>query len=137
MTAAKKTAPPALDLPPRPPSKVEQGLAASEGVPAAERENSPEVLRERAIEAMVAAGLSREFAEASFELADNETGGTAADASTVAEAVSELTAWDFGAPYPTCGCHPAGGWTAVPAAQDGIGCEHGSWLRQPKGKTEK
>jgi hypothetical protein len=138
MTAAKKSAPPALELPPRPPSKVEQGLAEAKPpapAPAAEAaQPSADELRAKAIEAMVAAGLPRAYAEASFELregiADAEPGDAAAE---VAELAAESE--DFGAPLCPHGCHGPS-WRAVPAHLDGVGCEHGSFTRKPA-KTDK
>lgn len=129
MSTAKKTTPPPLELP-RPPSKVEQGLKGEQTEPqwiANEREadakaESPEALRETAISAMVAAGLSREFAEASFVLA--ETDATAAD---VAVAVGELSA----APLCKHGCHGES-WADVRADLDAVSCEHGSFPRRPQ-----
>lgn len=134
MSTAKKSTPPPLSLPERPPSKVEAGLKGDQNVtlnagddePSATvtggRDDSPEALRERAVEAMVAAGLSREFAEASFVLAEENL--TAAD---VAEAVTEVST------EPLCshGCHGQG-WADVPAALDGVSCEHGSFSRRPQ-----
>lgn len=136
MTAAKKSTPPPLSLPERPPSKVEQGLAGAKDERAAELDAaitestaSAEQLRERAIEAMVAAGLTREFAEASFILAD-EGEASAAD---VAGAVEEVRQLDFGQPLCSHGCHGPS-WDDVPAGRDGVGCEHGSFFRHPQGK---
>lgn len=127
MTARKHTPAP-LSLPERPPSKVEQGLAAEQGdttivgkVDAERTEQSAEELRERAIDAMVAAGLSREFAEASFVLAEDNA--TAAD---VAEAVDEIST----APLCEHGCHGQS-WADVPRELDAVACEHGSFARKP------
>jgi hypothetical protein len=135
---AKKAVPP-LSLPERPPSKVEQGLKGTDqnitvnagddepnatvtgGTPSADE------LRERAIEAMVAAGLSREFAEASFVLKEDDGETSAAD---VADAVGELDAEDFGAPLCPHGCHGPS-WRDIPAERDAVGCEHGSFSRKP------
>ena len=130
----KKTTPPPLELP-RPQSKVEAGLAAETeqnitvnagddepsatvtgGTPSAER------LREQAIAAMVAAGLSQEFAEASFVLA--EDGASATD---VAVAVGELS----DAPLCSHGCHGQS-WADVRADLDAVSCEHGSFPRRPQ-----
>lgn len=145
----RKSAPPALELPPRPPSKVEQGLAEAAPPPPAPVEEiehaadqrgqrSADELRVKAIEAMVAAGLPRAYAEASFELSAGFDAATAAEAAAeVADLAAEAQAEDFGAPFPTCGCHRWSGWKGVPAHLDGIGCEHGSWPRKPKGKTDK
>jgi hypothetical protein len=145
---AKTNTPPALELPPRPPSKVEQGLAEAKPpapAPAAEVERAADhaaeaaqpgadELRAKAIEAMVAAGLPRAYAEASFELregiADAEPGDAAAE---VAELAAESE--DFGAPLCPHGCHGPS-WRAVPAHLDGVGCEHGSFTRKPA-KTDK
>lgn len=133
MTAAKKSTPPALDLPPRPPSKVEQGLKGETETKATETEtaedDSPEAKRERAIEALVAAGKSREFAEAVFVLTEDDAEVTPAD---VADAVGEAEqhAKDFGAPLCPYGCHGPS-WADVPAERDAVGCEHGTFPRKP------
>lgn len=137
MTAAKKTTPavPPLSLPERPPSKVEQGLKGERAEPqwiANEREAelnaaiaestaTADELRDKAIAAMVAAGLSQEFAEAAFVLAEDNA--TAAD---VAEAVEEVST----APLCKHGCHGQS-WADVPRHLDGVGCEHGSFARKP------
>lgn len=126
----------ALDLPARPPSKVEAGLAAAEEKPggddiastpaqaAAVDDRTPQ---EIAIEAMVVAGISREVAEATFLLAE-EGNGTAGDAAQVAEAVAELVAEDHGQPI----CRECfGPWTSVNPRFAAVGCEHGSWSRRP------
>ena len=133
MSTSKKSTPPPLSLPERPPSKVEAGLkgeqaeltfAEKDAVLKAEalaEHNSPEALRERAIEAMVAAGLSREFAEASFVLADENP-----SPAVVAEAVAEVSA------EPLCeyGCHGES-WADVRADLEAVSCEHGSFARKP------
>lgn len=129
MSTSKKSTPPPLSLPERPPSKVEQGLAATEHTDAekaaaAEAEaaaNTPEALREQAIAAMVAAGLSQEFAEAAFVL--KEEGASAAD---VAEAVDEIST----APLCEYGCHGAS-WADVRADLEAVSCEHGPFARKP------
>ena len=130
----KKTTPaaPPLSLPERPPSKVEAGLAAGAApeVPPLTAEPAAELtadeLREQAIAAMVAAGLSQEFAEAAFVL--KEEGASAAD---VAEAVDEVST----APLCEHGCHGKS-WADVPRHLDGVGCEHGSFSRNP-GENDK
>lgn len=141
MPPQKKAVPP-LSLPERPPSKVEAGLAAAEvetniTVNAGDDETSATVtggtptadeLREQAIEAMVAAGLSRELAEATFVLAE-QGNGTADDAAEIADAVAELVAEDHG--QPLCGrCFPPS-WADVPAKFAGVSCVHGKWTRKP------
>jgi hypothetical protein len=141
MPPQKKAAPP-LSLPERPPSKVEQGLQGAAVVShpadggtqddadrAIAKAESPEALRERAIEAMVAAGLSRELAEATFVLAE-QGNGTADDAAEIADAVAELVAEDHG--QPLCQwCFPPT-WAEVPAKFAGVSCVHGNWTRKPK-----
>lgn len=125
MSTAKKNTPPPLELPARPPSKVEAGLKAEQAEPqwiANEREadaaaDTPEAKRERAIAAMVEAGLSQEFAEASFVL----EGASAAD---VAEAVGELEV----STAPLCGCH-GDSWADVRAELVSVSCEHGTYSR--------
>lgn len=150
MTAKKpeKAAPAlALDLPVRPPSKVEQGLAAAEesttgtsgpGVNVTVSGDDDPVAtvtggqspQEIAIEAMVAAGISRQVAEATFLLAE-EGSGTAGDAAQVAEAVAELVAEDHGQPI----CRECfGPWDSVNPKFDAVSCEHapdGGWRRRP------
>lgn len=139
MPPQKKAVPP-LSLPERPPSKVEAGLAAETELSFAERDaalkaealaghNSPEARRERAIAAMVEAGLSQELAEATFVLAE-QGNGTADDAAEIADAVAELVAEDHG--QPLCGrCFPPS-WADVPAKFAAVSCEHGNWTRNPK-----
>lgn len=142
MTAAKKNTPPALDLPPRPPSKVEQGLKGETETKATETDTTivgklnaerteltADEKRERAIEALVAAGKSREFAEAVFVLTEDDAEVTPAD---VADAVGEAEqhAKDFGAPLCPYGCHGPS-WADVPAERDAVGCGHGSFSRKP------
>jgi hypothetical protein len=138
MTAKPKSNVPALDLPPRPPSKVEQGLAADAkpderaaelDAAIAESGESLAAKRERAIAAMVEAGLSQEFAEAAFVLTEDGAEVSPAD---VAEAVGEAerAADDFGAPLCKHGCHGSS-WADIPAERDAVGCEHGSFPRKP------
>lgn len=143
--AAQKKAVPQIE---RPPSKVEQGLAAAdkpiEDTPLPDMPEAPapkwiENERERdaagqtpeervsiAIEAMVAAGISREVAEATFILADGTEG---VDATEVVEAVAELAGEDHG--QPLCSCFGAS-WADVNPRFDSVGCEHGQWHRKPK-----
>jgi hypothetical protein len=139
MPPQKKAVPP-LSLPERPPSKVEQGLAATETPgPAFEVAAEPnpaglgesvsaEDKREFAIQAMVAAGLSRELAEATFVLSE-QGNGTADDAAEIADAVAELVAEDHGAPLCQW-CFPPT-WAEVPAKFAGVSCVHGNWTRNP------
>lgn len=127
---AKKTPPPALELPPRPPSKVEVGLAAAE----AEKPSAPELTeqakRERAIEAMVALGLTAEQANTALDLA-------AENPAVTAEAGGEADAprLDYGAPLCEHGCHGQS-WGDVRADLNAVSCEHGSFPRKPD-KTDK
>jgi hypothetical protein len=134
MSTAKKNTPPPLSLPERPPSKVEAGLQAEAKLdPAVELIGdaaglTPEQLRETAIDAMVAAGLTREFAEAAFVL--NEDGK--ASAADVADAVSELE--ESNAPLCKHGCH-GDSWAKQKGPRgeqlDAVGCEHGTFPRHP------
>ena len=132
MSTSKKSTPPPLSLPERPPSKVEAGLKGEQNVTVNTGDDEPsatvtggtpsaEQLRERAIEAMVAAGLSREFAEGSFVLAEENP-----SPAIVAEAVAEVST----APLCEHGCHGQG-WGDVRADLDAVACEHGSFARKP------
>lgn len=132
-TAKKATAP--LSLPERPPSKVEAALAAADAedkaaAAAAQAEHdSPEAKRERAIEAMVEAGLSREFAEASFVLAEDGADVSPADVAAAVGESAEFEA-DHGAPLCSHGCHGQS-WADVRPDLDAVSCEHGSFPRKP------